>query len=69
MRCYLMHSGHILAVEFLAAGPDESLIEQAKAHFDRRSEEPFDGFEVWDGKRRVYCFPENESLKAKGTAG
>jgi hypothetical protein len=27
-----MRKGHIAAVEFLAVGPDEALIEQAKAH-------------------------------------
>lgn len=58
MRCYLMSKGHIGAVEFLAAGPDEKLIEQAKAHFERRRIPDFlDGFEVWDGVRRVYVYP------------
>ena len=35
------------------------LIDQGKAHFDRRADERFDGFEVWDGKRRVYWYPED----------
>ena len=59
MRCYLMKKGHIAAVEFLTAGPDESLVEQAHAIFARRiSVEPFDGFEVWDLARRVCSWPE-----------
>lgn len=64
MRCFLMMGGHIRAVEFLTAGPDESLVEQAHGHFERRTgQEKFDGFEVWDGARRVYWWPqESEGL-------
>ena len=58
MRCYLMRKGHIAAVEFLTAGPDEALIEQGKTILRARSDKPFDGFEVWDGARRVYVHPE-----------
>jgi hypothetical protein len=60
MRCFLMMKGHIAGVEFLAEGPDDKLIEQARAHFDRRTsaKEPFDGFEVWDRARRVYTWPD-----------
>lgn len=54
MRCYFMRSGHIVAVEFLTPGSDESLIDQAKEHFRKRSAERLDGFEVWDRARRVY---------------
>jgi hypothetical protein len=60
MRCFLMRKGHIAAVEFLTAGPDESLIEQAKLIFNERTDRPFDGFEVWDGARRVYFHPETD---------
>ena len=67
MRCYLMRKGHIAAVEFLETGPDAELIDQGKAHFDRRADERFDGFEVWDGKRRLYCYPE-DSQNAKQDA-
>lgn len=68
MRCYLMKNGHIGAVEFLAAKSDAKLIEQARAHFERRSIERFDGFEVWDGARRVYVHPEEiEDQKIKPT--
>jgi hypothetical protein len=58
MRCYLMQNGHIRAVEFLTPGPDESLIEQGKSHFASKSLDAFEGFEVWDGARRVYVYPE-----------
>jgi hypothetical protein len=40
-----------------AHGPDDFLIEQAKAFFQRQSDQ-FDGFEVWDGKRRLHVYPE-----------
>jgi len=58
MRCYLLKDGHILAVEFLASGSDQELIEQAHGHFERRAAERFEGFEVWDAARRVYTWPE-----------
>lgn len=60
MRCYLMRRGGIAGVEFLTQGPDESLIEQAKRHFERRSVDGFDGFEVWEGARCVYRHPPGE---------
>ena len=52
-----MQGRNIAAVEFLAAGPGEPLIEQGKAHFLRLSGRLIDGFEVWDGVRRVYVPP------------
>jgi hypothetical protein len=57
MRCYLMRKGHIESVEVLDVGSDAELIAQGKAHFARRG--GFDGFEVWDGKRRMrkYFWP------------
>lgn len=60
MRCFLMNRGHIVGVEFLSKGPDDKLVEEARAHFDRRigGGERFDGFEVWDRARRVYVWPE-----------
>jgi hypothetical protein len=64
VRCFLMKNGHIGTVEFLAKGPDAALIEQAKAHFKRRFAERFDGFEVWDGARCVYCYPEVEETES-----
>ena len=59
--------GHIAAVEFLAPGPDADLIAQGKAHFTRRADDGFDGFEVWDGKRRLYCYPEESEDPPKET--
>jgi hypothetical protein len=60
-----MMKGHIAAVEFLEAGVDDRLIEQAHAHFKRRaSGERFDAFEVWDGARRVYSWPESPDPSA-----
>lgn len=65
MRCYLMKKGHIAAVEILTAGPDEKLVHEAHAHFERRTkEELFDAFEVWDAARRVYSWPEEPTASA-----
>jgi hypothetical protein len=58
MRCYLIQNGHIAAVEFLTPGPDEALVEQGKAIFRERTDRPFDGFEVWDGARRLHVHPK-----------
>ena len=58
MRCFLMRKGHIAAVEFLEAGPDESLIEQGRRIFRQRTDQPFDGFEIWDRTRQVHVHPE-----------
>lgn len=58
MRCYLIQKGHIAAAEYLRPGSDDALIEQGKAHFRRRAGEAFDGFEVWDGTRRVHVHTE-----------
>ena len=57
MRCYLYRAGHIVAVEILAAGSDDALIQQARAAFEPRKHE-FDGFEIWDRARFIYRFPE-----------
>ena len=56
MRCYLFRRGHIAAVEVLATGSDDNLIQQARAVFETRKNE-FDGFEVWDRARFVYRLP------------
>ena len=58
LRCYLMRKGHFAAVEFLTPAPDEELIEQGKRIFNHRTDRPFDGFEVWDGARRLHVYPE-----------
>ena len=58
MRCYLMRNGHIAAVEFLTAGPDEFLV-----IFRERTDRPFDGFEIWDGTRRLHTStPKNSKI-------
>lgn len=68
MRCYLMRKGHIHSVEFLTPGTDEALIAQGKQVFDaqtRRSQ--ISGFEVWDGPRRVYVYPDEPQDGAPDT--
>ena len=57
MRCYLMRGGQIHGIEFLRDGPDEKLIEQAKAILHARSKEGFDGIELWSGNRFIYRSP------------
>jgi hypothetical protein len=37
------------------------------AHFTRRADDGFDGFEVWDGKRQLYCYPEESEDPPKET--
>ena len=54
MRCYLMRGGQIHGIEFLKDGPDEKLIEEAKAILQARSQEGFEGIELWSGNRFVY---------------
>jgi hypothetical protein len=58
VRCYFMREGRIQNVEMLKDGPDEDLIEQAKRLFqEHTTTQPYDGFEVWSGKRFVYREP------------
>lgn len=57
MRCYLLRSGHIAAVEVLKDGSDETVIDQARTLFEN-SERDYEGFEVWDCARFVYRHPE-----------
>ena len=33
-------------------------MEQGKQIFRERTDRPFDGFEVWDGARRVHVYPD-----------
>jgi hypothetical protein len=56
-----MRRGHIQSVEFLEAGSDAELVEQGKAKFNVRKGNGFDGFEVWDGARPVYRYPDETS--------
>ncbi|HXS05550.1 MAG TPA: hypothetical protein VN723_02075 [Rhizomicrobium sp.] len=59
MRCYFMREGHIVSVEFLDSQDDAGRIAQSKKLFDSKAKSlDADGFEVWDGARFVYRFPE-----------
>ena len=59
MRCYFMRDGHIGAVEMLQPADDKAIIEQARSLFKELGPlRTADGFEVWDGPRFVYRFPE-----------
>ena len=60
MRCYFMSDGHIVAVELLAATTDEGRIAEARELFNVKGKpQGAEGFEVWDGPRFVYRFPEH----------
>jgi len=56
MRCYFMRGSSIASVVFLAEGPDDVLVKQALAAFEKNARHAYDGFEVWDGKRFVYRY-------------
>jgi len=65
MRCFLMRGGHIESVELLEAGADNDLIAQGRMWFEvRKVEGRFDGFEIWDGARRLYVYPEEPDSRA-----
>ena len=54
-----MRDGHIAAVELLTETTDEARIARSRELFaERDKSKSADGFEVWDGPRFVYCFPE-----------
>lgn len=57
MRCYLVRKGHIAAVEVLDGASDEAVIEKARAIFEERKTD-YEGFEVWEGPKFVYRYPE-----------
>jgi hypothetical protein len=56
MRCYLKRGGRILGVEMLVAGPDDELVRQSHAIFDKQPANMFDSFEVWDRTRFLFRF-------------
>ena len=59
MRCYFMRDGHIMAVEPLDQTDDAGRIARARELFEGKGRrDGADGFEVWDGARFVYRFPE-----------
>jgi len=59
MRVYFMKKCHISGVEYLAAADDPARIAEAHALFERKAApKGADGFEVWDGPRFVYRYPE-----------
>jgi hypothetical protein len=64
VRCYLTRDGHIVAVEMLdKASDDEAALLHATAIFVARMGE-FEGFEIWDGSRVVYRFPDEAPARS-----
>lgn len=62
MRCYFMRGGHIQAVELLSALDDAGRIEEARRLFQTSAKaQNAEGFEVWDGPRFIYRYPEKQS--------
>ena len=65
MRCYFKKGARIMAVEFLTRTEDRERIAEAAALFAARGQpNGADGYEVWDGARFVYCFPEIDAPTA-----
>ena len=61
MRCYFMKDGRITNVVFLGASTDDARVTEAKKSFEaNRRKYLADSFEVWDGARFVYRFPDEE---------
>lgn len=59
MRCYFMRDGHIMGVELLDQTDDVGRIARSRELFETKGKpEGAEGFEVWDGPRFVYRFPE-----------
>jgi hypothetical protein len=59
MRCYFMRGGHIHKVEMLASTDDQGRIAEARRLFEAsHKERAWEGFEVWEGERFVYAFPD-----------
>jgi hypothetical protein len=66
MRCFFTQNGRIRTVDLLSPTDDPSRIEEAHRLFETKGNEwGADGFEVWDGRRFLYRFPETA---AKGQA-
>jgi hypothetical protein len=61
MRCYFMRADRIEGVELLKPASDDDLIRQARALFEARAGQKFDGFEVWDLNRFVYRYQAERS--------
>ena len=62
MRCYFMKDGHIAGVEYLIQTDDEERVSEAHKIFNTKGKpRGADGFEVWDGPRFIYRYPENGS--------
>jgi hypothetical protein len=60
MRVYFMKGGHIGAVELLTMLTDEARIDEARQLFETSGKpRGAEGFEVWDGTRFIYRWPEN----------
>ena len=63
MRCFFIKGGHVAGVEELPGLTAAQAIEMARKLYEARKEE-FEGFEVWDGDRALYLFPEPEKASA-----
>ena len=60
MRCFFKKGTRIMAVEFLTRSDDAERIAEAIALFASKGKAGgADGFEVWDGARFFYRFPED----------
>ena len=59
MRVFFRKNGHICSAAFLTQATDAGRIDQAKKMFAAQVEQHHvDGFEIWEGNRFVYGYPE-----------
>jgi hypothetical protein len=59
MRCFFMKNGRITTVEFLTHTEDALRIAESRELFEKKGRpNGAEGFEVWDGARFVYRFPD-----------
>jgi hypothetical protein len=64
MRCYFMKNGRIAGVEFLTKTADRDRIAEGLELFEAKGlSSGAEGFEIWDGPRFVYRFPEQDALR------
>lgn len=61
MRCYFLRDNKIEAVYLLAGGSDDDLVHQARHIFDKFAGPEIQGFEVWEGRRFIYRYPERDA--------
>ena len=59
MRCFFIKDGRIAGAEYLdGAENEEAAIAESRSRFISKIRFGYDGFEVWNGGNRIYCYPD-----------